>query len=197
MTAALPLCAPDLLPEQTLQRDLVCRLRPVLEAQPHCQGAAVVGSLGAGGGDAVSDVDLIVYCEAGTAASVLQALSEAAADVAVVHRFAGEHDAASRFEKLILSDWSSYEIHVIEPSTRFRLQPPFVELLNRDGYLSQRIAHDKPIGRATVKPYVLGEPGLLWELFNGIKWLRRGDTALTREYLSELGLRLAEAPLKP
>jgi len=52
-----------------------------------------------------------------------------------VHRLTGKHDSSSVYEKVILDDWSSYELHVVEPSTRMRLAPPYIELLNRNDYL--------------------------------------------------------------
>ena len=92
---------------------------------------------------------------------------------------------------MILEDWSSYEIHAIAPSTRFRLKPPYLDLVNRDGYLETRLSEDKPIGRTNAKPYVNGDAGLVWELFNCMKWLRRGDVDFTSLYLQGLGTQLA------
>lgn len=117
----------------------------------------------------------------------------------MVHRLRGAHDPHSFYEKVILEDWSSYELHVIEPGTRMRLKPPYVELVDRAGCLASRISEDKPIGRSTVRPLASGEPGLTWELFNCIKWLRRGDTEHTVQYLQALGERLAsrKAPEEP
>jgi hypothetical protein len=94
------------------------------------------------------------------------------------------------YEKVILEDWSSYEVHVIEPSTRMRLRPPYLELLNRDGYLQSRVSEDKPIGRSTARPLVSEEAGLVWELFNCIKWIRRGEVEFTSRYLQALGVEL-------
>jgi len=110
----------------------------------------------------------------------------------VVHRLSGRHDERSVFEKVILEDWSSFEIHVIEPSTRMRPRAPFLALINVQDYLETRRSEDKPIGRATARPFVNGEDGLVWELFNCIKWLRRGDTEFTRQYLQRLGSALAD-----
>jgi hypothetical protein len=138
----------------------------------------------------MSDVDLIVYCRAGAAKAILKDLSEVAADIQVVHRLAGEHDANSVYEKVILQDWSSYEIHVIEPSTRMRLRLPYLEIINREGYLESRLSQDKPIGRATATPYVNGDAGLIWELFNCMKWLRRSEVEFTTRYLQLLGEQL-------
>ena len=33
---------------------------------------------------------------------------------------------------------------------------------------------------------------LVWELFNCMKWLRRGELAFSRQYLQRLGLALGE-----
>jgi len=172
------------------QAALLERLQAVLELHEACLGAAVGGSLAAGTADSMSDVDLIVYCSAGKASTVLNDLSRVAETCPAVHRLNGRHDAHSVFEKVILEDWSSYEIHVIEPSTRMRLKSPYLEILNRDGYLSSRLSEDKPIGRATLVPYVNQDEGLVWELFCCMKWLRRNEVDFAKAYLSRLGLAL-------
>jgi len=139
----------------------------------------------------MSDVDLLVYCETNAASDILKMLSEIAADLPVVHRLSGQHDSCSVYEKVILEDWSSYELHVVEPSTRMRLAPPYLEVLNHGDYLASRTDDQKPIGRSTAKPLSSGESGLVWELFNCIKWLRRGEVGFTTHYLQALGNELA------
>ncbi|MDT7836919.1 nucleotidyltransferase domain-containing protein [Aquabacterium sp. OR-4] len=177
-------------PSLSRQYGLLVRLQRVLYEEPRCLGAAVVGSLAAGKADRMSDVDLLVYCEAGAAQAILNILNEIAADAPVVHRLAGQHDANSLYEKVILEDWCSYEIHVIEPATRMRLRPPYLEVINRDDYLASRLSEEKPIGRKTVKPYVNGDAGLVWELFSCMKWLQRGEVAHATQYLQSLGEQL-------
>ena len=179
-------------PELNRQYGLLVRLRQVLAADARCLGAAAVGSLAEGRADRMSDVDLLVFCEAGAARTLLKSLSEAAADAHVVHRLVGEHDSHSVYEKVILEDWSSYELHVIEPSTHMRLKPPYVEVIHLDGCLEARLSDDKPIGRELAKPHVNGDAGLFWELFNCIKWLRRGEVEFTARYLQALGKRLKQ-----
>ncbi len=177
-------------PALARQLELLTRLSSVLHDDTTCLGAAVGGSLAAGTADELSDVDLVVYCQEGEARRVLAYLSAKAADRPVIHRYRGNHDNVSLYEKVILDDWFSYELHVIEPSTRMRLRPPYVELLNREGYLQFRISFDKPIGRDTARPYAGGSDGLTWELFNCIKWLRRGDVEFTEQYIERLGTAL-------
>lgn len=79
---------------------------------------------------------------------------------------------------------------MIEPTTRMRLKPPYFEVVDRGGYFATRIADDNPIGRATAQPFVNGDAGLTWELFNCIKWLRRGEVEATAGYLQRLGVEL-------
>lgn len=179
-------------PQLSRQYELLQRLQRALSQDVRCLGAAVGGSLAEGRGDRMSDVDLLVYCEAGAAGGVLQGLSEVAADRPVVYRLTGRHDASSVYEKVILDDWSSYELHVVEPSTRMRLAPPYLELLDRSNYLACRVDGRKPIGRDTVRPLSSGEDGLVWELFNCIKWLRRGEVDFAARYLQTLGSALAQ-----
>jgi predicted nucleotidyltransferase len=178
-------------PYLSKQYALMRRLQSTLLSEPDCLGAVVVGSVAEDRADHMSDVDFIVYCEPHATAQLFTTLSEVAADRPVVHRLQGRHDPSSPFERVILEDWSSYEIHVVAPSTRMRLRPPYVELINRRSYLETRLSEDKPIGRPNAKPYVNGDAGLVWELFNCVKWLRRGEIDFTAQYLQRLGEQLA------
>jgi hypothetical protein len=178
-------------PQLSRQYELLRRLQGALSADARCLGAAVGGSLAESRGDRMSDVDLLIYCEEGAAGDILQKLRDVAADRPVVHRLTGKHDSSSVYEKVILDDWSSYELHVVEPSTRMRLAPPYIELLNRNDYLASRVDPQKQIGRSTVQPLSSGEEGLVWELFNCMKWLRRGESEFAAQYLQALGNALA------
>lgn len=178
-------------PQLSRQYELLQRLQRALSEDARCLGAAVGGSLAESRGDRLSDVDLLVYCEEGAAGDILQNLSDVAADRPVVHRLTGKHDSSSVYEKVILDDWSSYELHVVEPSTRMRLAPPYLEVLNRNDHLTSRVDTQKQIGRSTVKPLSSGEEGLVWELFNCMKWLRRGESDFATQYLQALGNALA------
>jgi predicted nucleotidyltransferase len=178
-------------PHLSRQYELLQRLQSALSEDTRCLGAAVGGSLADSRGDRLSDVDLLVYCETGTARELLQKLSEVAADKPVVHRLNGQHDAFSVYEKVILDDWSSYELHVVEQSTRMRLAPPYLEVINRGDYLASRLDSQKQIGRSTLNPLSSGEDGLVWELFNCMKWLRRGELDFAIKYLQSLGNALA------
>jgi hypothetical protein len=178
-------------PQLSRRYELLQRLQGALAADARCLGAAVGGSLAESRGDRMSDVDLLIYCEEGAAGDILQKLSDVAADRPVVHRLTGKHDSSSVYEKVILDDWSSYELHVVEPSTRMRLAPPYIELLNRNDYLASRVDPQKLVGRNTVQPLSSGEEGLVWELFNCMKWLRRGELEFAAKYLEALGNALA------
>lgn len=90
------------------------------------------------------------------------------------------------FEKVVGEDWLSWEIHAIEPGTRMRLRAPCVVLHDTGGVLDGRRDDSKPIGPATVRAGHGGGDGLAWELFNCIKWLRRGDVARAQAHLRDL-----------
>lgn len=173
------------------QHQLLLRLLPVLQAWPGPLGAAVVGSLATAQADRLSDVDLVVYCAAGQAEPLLAALVAAAQTAPVALRLTGRHDDASVFEKVVGEDWLSWEIHTIEPGTRMRLRAPFVVLHDTGGVLDGRRDDSKPIGPPTVRAYTQGDAGLAWELFNCIKWLRRGDAARAKTHLQQLARALA------
>ena len=158
-----------------------------IRANPSCTGAAVVGSLASGTADELSDIDLVVYVLAGAASRVMGELRGISGSASAVVKVEGAHDEHSQYEKAVRSDLLSYEIHVIEPATRFRLRAPYIEVANRDSYLESRQTQHKPIGREHQTVFAHGEAGLAWELFNCIKQLRRGEVQATRRYLTELG----------
>ena len=174
-------------PELSKQLLLLERLRDALSLSTSCLGAAVGGSLATDRADSMSDVDLVVYCSTGHAETLLVELSAVAQTLPVVYRLKGRHDAQSVFEKVVLEDWSSYEIHVIEPSTRMRLKRPFLEIVNRASYLDTRVSEDKAIGRETVRPFSNGEDGLFWELFNLYEMAPEGRVWLCKRVSSALG----------
>lgn len=173
-------------PALQAQHRLLLRLLPVLQGWPGPLGAAVVGSLATAQADRLSDVDVVVYCAAGQAAPLLAALVAAALTASVVLRWSGRHDDASVFEKVVDEDWLSWEIHAIEPSTRMRLRAPCVVLHDTGGVLDGRRDDRKPIGPASVRVVDGDGDGLAWELFNCIKWLRRGDVARAQTHLQDL-----------
>jgi predicted nucleotidyltransferase len=173
---------PELIDQISILEGIAC----VLTDNQNCVAAAIVGSFAAGTEDSFSDVDLVVFCVAGSSGVLLSALKSELQTRNVFFQFSGWHDTDSPFEKTILENLTSYELHLIEPKTKFTLKTPFIEVVNRNRYLDSRFSIEKLPGRKALIPFVNGDDGLVWELFNCIKWLKRGDRMVAKDYIKRL-----------
>lgn len=174
------------------QVDRLRRLHGALAAHPQCHALALVGSYAKGGGDRVSDLDLVAFVDEGGAESVLAAgLAEIEHDV--MHAFGGPHDRGGAFRKLVYLDWSSCELHVLPLSSPFRLRHPFIVLWDPRRVVPARVVEGAPIRHEDFEAWQYGEAGLIWELVDCIKWARRGNTALARHHLRKLVARMDAA----
>jgi predicted nucleotidyltransferase len=173
-------------PEPQTQVAVLDRIAHALQEDQACLGAAVAGSLAAGTADRLSDIDLVVFCAAGTSGALLAKLRSVAETQEVLFKLCGTHDGASPYEKTILFNLCSYEFHMIEPGTMFTLKAPYLEVVNREGLLESRFSSAKPPTHEEQAPYLSGDDGLAWELFNCIKWLRRGQSEQARRYITRL-----------
>lgn len=176
------------------QIDRLRRLQGALAAHPACRALVLVGSYAKGCGDRISDLDLAAFTDEGATDAVL-ALGLAHIDRAeVLHDFGGLHAAGGAFRKLVFFDWSSCELHVLPLSSPFRLKRPFIVLWEAvPGVVAERVVDGEPVRHEDFDAYQYGDEGLLWELVDCIKWLRRGKTALARHHLRKLVARMDEA----
>jgi hypothetical protein len=110
------------------QQDLLDRIRRVLEADAEIEAAWLGGSLGWGGGDAFSDVDLVVLAAEGAATAVGRRYTHDVARIAepglVTTLFGG------RIQSVVTLDWRRFDLSFVEPGElgRFdadRLTPLF------------------------------------------------------------------------
>ena len=174
------------------QVTLIRELAAALDADSSCLGAAVAGSLAKGTADRLSDVDLIVFCESGSAVRLLSEIRSVAKTTDVLFQLSGRHDENSPYEKTILVDMFSYELHMIEPSTYFTLKAPFIELVNRANTLEARFSNAAAPERNQQKAYASGDDGLAWELFNCFKWSCRGQVTDAKRYIRRLEQALSD-----
>jgi hypothetical protein len=94
------------------------------------------------------------------------------------------------FRKYIYLDASSCEFHAINELSAFRLRHPFWAVWNPVQHLDAMVVPEPPPRHEDFTPYPHGDDGLIWELYDCIKWLRRGRTTLAKDYLLKLSTSL-------
>ncbi len=78
-------------------------------------------------------------------------------------------------------------------SPPFELFQPFTVLFDKASVIAPRMS-DKPAPtHDQFEPFIYGDQGLTWELFDCIKWLSRGKHQLAKAYLQRLGDKLAHS----
>lgn len=114
------------------QAELIERAQALLEAEPRVEAAWLAGSLGHGGGDAWSDVDLLALCSEGSRGEVSQALAGAireAFDPLLLNVLFG-----GAVLNVVLPGWRRLDISVAEPAELNRYEAArLTELFNRTG----------------------------------------------------------------
>ena len=104
----------------------------------------------------------------------------------VLHQYGMTRTGEVAFRKYIYLDASSCEFHAFNEFASFKLRPPFWALWNPAGHLETRVVQEPPPRHEDFTPYSHGDEGLVWELYDCIKWLCRGRTSLAKTYLSSL-----------
>lgn len=171
-------------PASHLQR--IDALVELIERSSTCVALALVGSYAAGSGDRISDLDLVAFVERGCARSFVDEADQILSSSDVFDQFHGEHADQGCFRKYVYLDFSSCELHAFEVSTTFRLHRPFTAVWNPRDFLSTLTVDGPPPRHEDLNAYTHGDAGLTWELFDCIKWLKRGRRQLTRDYLRKL-----------
>jgi predicted nucleotidyltransferase len=166
---------------------LLTRIAAALQESRDCVGAVLVGSFAKEKADRLSDLDLVVFCPKGAGHSVFRTIKQQIAPADALFTVDGTRGPDSPFQKLIFDDFTSIEFHVIAPETELTLEQPFVEIVNRDGYLDSRTSPRFAPNAHDMAVYHYGDRSLAWELLNCMKWIWRGDYATAKRYLIKLG----------
>ncbi|SDH58442.1 hypothetical protein SAMN04488136_12053 [Vibrio xiamenensis] len=176
------------------QRALIDDMMSAFADNPHVLAGVLVGSLAGGRGDRVSDADVLFFTQPDchlTECDVSYTQFEAGKHL--IYQLAGEHSAHARFKKYIFDDFTSAEIHCLDIHEPFELFQPFTVLFDKANVIAPRMS-DKPAPtHDQFEPFIYGDQGLTWELFDCIKWLSRGKHQLAKAYLQRLGDKLAQA----
>lgn len=169
-----------------LQKELVESACSAFSGEANAIAAVLLGSLAAGKGDRVSDADIVVFTQNRFHISVAPCLSTFETGKEIFYCFDGFHNDNAYFKKYIFNDLTSAEIHCIDVSEPFSISKPFRVLFDKDGIIKGRVT-DTPAPKHEDFPvYTSGDQGLVWELFDCIKWSSRGDHELAKSYLRKL-----------
>src|SRR5471030_1305773 len=115
----------------TEQRELVDAITRALAADDDIEGAWLAGSLGAGKGDAFSDVDVLVLAAEGKAGAVSSRVARdipAIANPALVNPLFG-----GRVLNVVTADWRRFDLHFVEPGELGRFDAARLVLLFNKG----------------------------------------------------------------
>ncbi len=165
-------------------------LLALAQQNPACVGLALVGSYAQGRGDRVSDLDLVAFVRDADARDFLRSADAVLDNGELLHSYARMEDAQRAFRKLVYLDFASCELHVFALPTTFVLRRPYLALWDPQGILATLVGEGAPIRHEDFEAYPDGDDGLVWELVDCIKWLRRGRTGLAKDYLRQLAARL-------
>ena len=167
------------------QADLVASAHAAFADEPDVRAIVLPGSLSAGTGDRLSDADVVAFTRGGFHRRAAPAYARFETGREIVYRLDGGGEDTT-FRKYLFGDMTSAEIHCIDLSVPFRLSRPFRVLLDQDDLVPGRITDARPPAHAEFPVYTSGDDRLIWELFDCIKWLSRGDAALAKGYLKRL-----------
>jgi hypothetical protein len=162
-------------------------IRSLCESSPHCLAIALVGSIAQGTGDRISDLDLAAFVADDREAEFLQQVDVRLSNAEVLDAYGHIRPGQVAFRKYVFMDFSSCEFHAFNHRSPFRLMRPYIPLWDPHDYLQRLVVSGEPPRHETFEPYPHGDDGLIWELVDCVKWLRRGRTGLAKRYLANLG----------
>lgn len=167
-------------------------IRGLCERSPHCRAVALVGSFAQGKGDRISDLDLAAFVADGREAEFLAEVDALIGAQGVLDAYGQARTGDVAFCKYVYLDFSSCEFHAFHAQRPFRLHRPYLPLWDPHGHLESLVIDGEPPRHETFEPYPHGEAGLVWELIDCVKWLKRGRHALAMSYLERLGAQLRD-----
>ncbi|MCH8552043.1 MAG: hypothetical protein LAT62_08915, partial [Natronospirillum sp.] len=171
-----PVSLKDLeLDQLPLQKELVRSAHSALSAEDDVVAAVLLGSLAAGKGDRVSDADIIAFTQNDFHRTISSCLACFEADKEIFYSLDGSREDQYFFKKYIFTDLTSAEIHFMDASEPFSISRPFKVLFDKGDIVASRLTDEPAPKHKDFPVYTSGDEGLIWELFDCIKWLSRDD----------------------
>jgi len=177
------LASQDAAPSHLLR---LAAIRRLCEQSPECHALALVGSFAQGKGDRLSDLDLAAFVKDGNEPTFLKKAQQILDQEPILYQYGVYRAGEVAFQKYVYLDASSCEFHAFSERAAFKLRPPFLSIWNPTGFLETLVVQEPPPRHEDFTPYPHGDAGLIWELYDCIKWLRRGRTVLAKNYLRKL-----------
>ncbi|MBE4366202.1 hypothetical protein HJ032_13260 [Vibrio parahaemolyticus] len=173
-----------------LQKALVESAYNAFVNEENVIAAVLLGSLSSGKGDRVSDADVVVFTKNNFHKNAEPCFAQFEADREIFYRLEGDHNEMAHFKKYIFNDLTSAEIHCLDLSEPFKLSKPFIILFDKDEFINELATNESAPKHEDFPVYTIGDQGLIWELFDCIKWLSRDNNELAKSYLKKLADKL-------
>ncbi len=173
-----------------LQRALVESACNAFVHEEEVVAAVLLGSLSSGKGDRVSDADVIVFTKNNFHKNVTPCFALFEEGKEIFYRLEGDHNENACFKKYIFNDLTSAEIHCLDLNEPFQLSRPFKVLFDKADIIDELVTDEPAPKHEDFPVYTSGDQGLIWELFDCIKWLSRDDNELAKNYLKKLADKL-------
>ncbi len=173
-----------------LQKGLVESVCSIFSLEEDAIAAVLLGSLAAGKGDRVSDADIIIFTQNDFHKSTHDCFSAFEVGKDIFYNLDGFHTENAYFKKYIFNDLTSVEIHCLDVSESFYISKPFKVLFDKSGIVEERLTNELAPKHEDFPVYTSGDDGLIWELFDCIKWSSRGNNELVKSYIKKLSAKL-------
>tara|TARA_Y100001956_G_scaffold77901_1_gene88926 strand:- start:1200 stop:1766 length:567 start_codon:yes stop_codon:yes gene_type:complete len=174
-----------------LQRELVESAVTAFQPQEDVIAAVLLGSLAGGRGDRVSDADIIVFTKNNFHTTDAQSCYEQFEyGKEIFYKLAGFHNDNACFKKYIFTDLTSAEIHCVDLAEEFSISKPFIVLFDKSNIVEGRLTDEPAPKHENFPVYTNGDEGLIWELFDCIKWASRDNHQLVKSYIKKLAHKL-------
>ena len=169
-----------------LQNELVNSICSAFISETNVVAAVLIGSLAAGKGDRVSDADILIFTQHRFHKFADACFSAFECDKDIFYLLDGFHNENAYFKKYIFTDLTSAEIHCLDVNEPLSLSKPYKVLFDKVGLVASRLTDEPAPRHEDFSVYTNGDQGLIWELFDCIKWLSRGNNELAKNYLKKL-----------
>lgn len=173
-----------------LQKQLVDDACSALFTEADVVAMVLLGSLASGKGDRVSDADLLIFTQNNFHASKAPQFSWLDLAKECFYSFDGFHNSNAYFKKYLFTDLSSAELQFLDVCEPFDISKPYRILFDKQNIIPPRLTDEPAPKHADFSAYEYGDKGLIWELFDCIKWLSRDEHDLAKSYLKKLAKKL-------
>lgn len=173
-----------------LQENLVRSVCSAFFEEEDVIAGVLLGSLAAGRGDRVSDADIILFTQNDFHKYAESCFSSFEAGREAFYCLDGYHNENAYFRKYIFHDMTSAEIHCFDSCEPFDICRPLQVLFDKAGVVEGKLTEEPVPKHEDFPVYTNGDKGLIWELFDCIKWLSRGENELAKSYLKKLSAKI-------